>query len=79
MGCTHYIFLKDYIRQFYHDQIDIYDGNVGTALQLNTLESMDLIIDAQTQLQPSIQILNTKSEFYVEKAYNLLTKMERRL
>ena len=80
LGCTHYIFLKDYIRQFYHDQIDIYDGNVGTALQLkNTLESMDLIIDAQTQLQPSIQILNTKSESYVEKAYNLLTKMERRL
>ena len=46
LDCTHYIFLKEYIRAFYGGKIEIFDGNIGTALQLkNTLESQNCLAD----------------------------------
>jgi len=34
LGCTHYVFLKDMIRDLLPDRITITDGNAGTARQL---------------------------------------------
>lgn len=34
LGCTHYIFIKDVIRQLVDDCVHIIDGNCGTAKQL---------------------------------------------
>ena len=34
LGCTHYVFLKDMIRELLPDRIAITDGNAGTARQL---------------------------------------------
>lgn len=80
LGCTHYIFLKEYIYRFYKGKIEIYDGNVGTALQLkNTLESLDLIADVREDKIPTLEIFNTKSEDYASIAYGLLSVNERGL
>jgi glutamate racemase len=44
LGCTHYIFLKDSIRNVLGDKIDIIDGNQGTARHLkNILEKKGLL------------------------------------
>ena len=34
LGCTHYVFLKDMIRDLLPERIAITDGNAGTARQL---------------------------------------------
>ena len=44
LGCTHYVFLKDMIRDLLPDRIAITDGNAGTARQLRrVLEREDLL------------------------------------
>jgi glutamate racemase len=77
LGCTHFIFLKPYIRTHYKDKVEIFDGNMGTALQLkNLLESHNWLND-----QPkagSVEILNTKSELFVEKSYEMFNWLETR-
>lgn len=77
LGCTHYIFLKDYIRSYYDDKIEIFDGNVGTALQLkNTLESLDCLAEEkETTDTERIVVFNTKSEDNVTKSYNMLAAL----
>lgn len=74
LGCTHYIFLKPYIYTFYGGKIEIFDGNIGTALQLkNTLESQNCLAeDSEYFGDERIIILNTKSEENVAKSYEML-------
>ena len=44
LGCTHYVFLKDMIRDMLPERIAITDGNAGTARQLRrVLEQADLL------------------------------------
>ena len=44
LGCTHYVFLKDMIREMLPERIAITDGNAGTARQLKrVLEQADLL------------------------------------
>lgn len=46
LGCTHYLFVKDIIAEFFKD-IKIFDGNMGVAQNLkNTLIKSDLINDS---------------------------------
>jgi glutamate racemase len=77
LGCTHYIFLKDYIRTYYGDKIEIFDGNVGTALQLkNTLESLNCLAEELIESDDArIVVFNTKSEDNVTKSYNMLATL----
>jgi len=85
MGCTHYIFLKDYIREYYHNNVEIFDGNIGTALQLrNTLESQGMLIEEETsefeyEDYNNVEIFNTKSDDYVKKSYELLYMLRKGL
>ena len=44
LGCTHYVFLKDMIRDLLPERIAITDGNAGTARQLKrVLAKADLL------------------------------------
>ena len=44
LGCTHYVFLRDMIRDLLPDRIAITDGNAGTARQLRrVLEQRELL------------------------------------
>ena len=46
LGCTHYVFLKDMIRDLLPERIAITDGNAGTARQLRrVLAKADLLND----------------------------------
>ena len=75
LGCTHFIFLKNYILEYYQNQIEIFDGNMGTAIQLkNTLNSSHLSNDSKEI--GTIEIRNTKSEEYVQKSKELLAILE---
>lgn len=81
LGCTHFIFLRDYIKSYYKGKIEIFDGNIGTALQLkNTLESMGLLLDEEIYNDDDferIEIFNSKSETYIEKSKELLKTLKR--
>lgn len=83
LGCTHFIFLKDYIRDYYHNDVEIFDGNIGTALQLrNTLESQGLLIEEESisfgsEVTNAVEIYNTKSDEYVTKSYELLSMLRK--
>ncbi len=72
LGCTHYIFLKPYIENYYKGNIKIFDGNLGTAHQLkHALESLDMLNKERVQ-RGQIEIFNSKSDDYVDKSYVLL-------
>lgn len=44
LGCTHFIFYKDYIREIVGEKCSIVDGNLGTAIHLkNRLEEQGLL------------------------------------
>ena len=44
LGCTHYVFLKEMIRELLPERIAITDGNAGTARQLRrVLAQADLL------------------------------------
>ena len=46
LGCTHYVFLKDMIRDLLPERIAITDGNEGTARQLRrVLDRENLLND----------------------------------
>lgn len=48
LGCTHYVFLKDMIRDMLPEHILVTDGNEGTARQLKrVLAERDLLNDAE--------------------------------
>ena len=82
LGCTHYIFLKRYIQEFFNHDIEIFDGNVGTALQLkNTLSSRGLLNDSTNsellKYPENVKIINTKSQAYVEKSLELMNHLRK--
>lgn len=50
LGCTHYIFIKQLIEDFYENKIKIYDGNEGAAKRLySLLKGDDLLSDNKGQ------------------------------
>lgn len=81
LGCTHFIFLSDFIKRYYGGKIELFDGNIGTALQLkNTLENRKLLLDEDiysTAKLERIEIYNSKSQAYVEKSIELLETIKR--
>lgn len=76
LGCTHFVFLKELISEYYNGKVEIFDGNMGTALQLkNTLMSRNLI--SEDMHVPTLEIINTKSSQYVEKSHALLMSLRK--
>lgn len=44
LGCTHYYFIKDFLNEYYNNEVTIFDGNLGAAKRLKTLlQTQDLM------------------------------------
>lgn len=62
LGCTHYVFLKDDIKKFVGDNINIIDGNEGTARHLrNVLKQKELLKDTVEE-EIVLDIYNSKDD-----------------
>ena len=75
LGCTHYIFLKPFIEKYYNGKIKMFDGNMGTALQLKHALSSIEMLNTERGQRGKIEIFNSKSEAYINKSYDLLGLM----
>lgn len=62
LGCTHYIFLKDYIKKLAGDNIDIIDGNKGTARQLRNVLKQKALLKNDTEEEILLDIYNSKND-----------------
>lgn len=73
LGCTHFIFLKSVFKDFLGDDIEVFDGNLGTARYLQSkLESMSML--NLSNESPTIKIYNSKDEKYLIQSKDLLDK-----
>ncbi|WIF95906.1 glutamate racemase [Caminicella sporogenes] len=62
LGCTHYIYLRESIRNVVGDRVYIIDGNEGTARHLkNILKSKDLLNDEEKR-EVYFDIYNSKND-----------------
>lgn len=71
LGCTHFIFLKEKIEAYYHDKVEVFDGNMGTALQLKNILSSSIGLEASTH-KAEIDVINTKSDALMQVSKQLL-------
>lgn len=62
LGCTHYIFLKDYIKKLAGDNIDIIHGNEGTARHLRNVLKQKTILKDNTEEEILLDIYNSKND-----------------
>lgn len=70
LGCTHYVFLRDMIKNMIPDHIAITDGNAGTARQLRrVLAERELLNDAG---EGSVRILTSGTDTDLQKMNRLL-------
>ena len=69
LGCTHYVFLKEMIRELLPDRIAITDGNAGTARQLRRVLERDGLLNEEG---PGSVKLETSGE---EKSKTLMEKL----
>ncbi|MBF4693225.1 glutamate racemase [Fusibacter ferrireducens] len=77
LGCTHFIFLKDFIDEYYDHKVEIFDGNFGTASQLrNVLHTLELLSDET--FEGEISIFNSRDSAFVEKSKNLYQYLRKR-
>ncbi len=77
LGCTHFVFLRSSIEAYFGNKIEIFDGNMGTALQLkNTLMQSGVLMEASNDV--SVEIHNTQSEDKVALSKALLASLEKR-
>ncbi|PID82402.1 MAG: glutamate racemase [Clostridiales bacterium] len=72
LGCTHFIFLKKYIEEFFGPDVDILDGNNGTAEHVkNVLKKNNLLKESGAG---SVTIENTLSEEKTRECINIYNK-----
>lgn len=70
LGCTHYLFLKEFINEKYPN-IQIFDGDMGTFRQLKSLLSRDNLL--KTTGVGTVEIFSTKEEeVFKEKAEKII-------
>lgn len=70
LGCTHYVFLKPPIIEYFHNRVHLYDGNEGTARQLlQVLRSTNQLCE---EGDGSATLLNSRGEDMVCRSYELL-------
>ena len=70
LGCTHYVFLRDMIRELLPERIAITDGNAGTARQLRrVLAARGLLND---EGQGDVRLMTSGSEEDIRKMERML-------
>ncbi|MEG1870977.1 MAG: glutamate racemase [Peptostreptococcaceae bacterium] len=72
LGCTHYPFIKEALRNVIHNEVAILDGSMGTSKQLKCkLEQKGLL--NSNNYNGNVKILNSKGEDrLIELSYKLL-------
>ncbi|WP_432406163.1 glutamate racemase [Wukongibacter sp. M2B1] len=74
LGCTHYIFLKDSIRAFAGDKVQIIDGNEGTARHLKDVLRNKKLLKNIEEDEIQLYIYNSKKDNeIIELSKKLLT------
>lgn len=71
LGCTHYVFLKDMIRDLLPDRIAITDGNAGTARQLRRVLEREGLLNEEGP--GSVELETSGSEKDIELMRKLLS------
>ena len=74
LGCTHFVFYKDYMEKILNNHIEIVDGNLGTTNHLKeTLRLRDELRDEDKK--GSIKIYNSsKDERFIQLSNKLLNR-----
>lgn len=73
LGCTHYVFLKDALKKVFPVNIEIFDGNNGTAMQVRRLLSIeDALSDCFLSENERVEIINSKSEEFIIQSFEML-------
>lgn len=76
LGCTHFIFYRNYIEEILSKNTIIIDGNKGTALHLKDVLEKNHILTEDNE-KGKIEILNTsKNEELLKLSWRLLEKLE---
>ncbi len=71
LGCTHFIFLKQYIDAYFNEDIAIFDGNEGTVKHLR--KQLMLRHQLNTDMHTGkLTIYNSAGEEMVKKSHHLL-------
>jgi len=74
LGCTHFIFIKNNLKDIFGEQIKIIDGNFGTVMQLKRkLEARGKL---RREGKGSLKIMNSAGEKMINLSYELLEKLE---
>lgn len=80
LGCTHFIFLKQVIAAYYDGRVPIFDGNLGTARQLQKqLKQRNLLIESPQKMPATVTFLNEKPGYaeLSEALFEELADMEK--
>lgn len=71
LGCTHYPFIKEEIKNIFGSEVPVIDGSCGTVKRLNSkLLEYDLFTESKDG--GTVEIFNSKSEAMVQLCYKLL-------
>jgi glutamate racemase len=76
LGCTHFIFIKEYLNDKYEGQIKIFDGNIGTIKNLTNRLIKNNLLD-RTDEKQEILIIGSGSQEKIElskKVFNRYCK-----
>ena len=74
LGCTHYVFLKDMIRDLLPERITITDGNAGTARQLRRVLGKNDLLNEEGP--GGVEIETSGTERDLELMHRLLSSQE---
>lgn len=72
LGCTHYVFLRDMIRELLPDRIAITDGNAGTARQLRRVLDRESLLNDEGP--GSVELQTSGGEKEIELMEKLLNE-----
>ena len=67
LGCTHYVFLKDRIRDMLPERIAITDGNAGTARQLKRVLEREGLLNEEGPGSVELETSGTKKDIVLMK------------
>jgi len=68
LGCTHFVFIKNYLEEKYNGQIKIFDGNLGTLMNLkNRLSKNDLYSTSKNGQKITITGSGTQEKIEISK------------
>ncbi len=74
LGCTHYVFLKAAILEYFDNRVRLYDGNEGTAKHLKEVLTRENKLCIEGQGHGQVTIMNSLGDEMVARSYELIGK-----